>query len=282
MNYLQVLNAFYDRLETNPLSSSAIALWHSLVHTNYKAGWIDEFAVAASVLCVKSGLKDSMFKKARNELAQKGYITFQSRKGNQSAVYRLNHLWSHSDRNGVHNGSHNGVRNGSHNGVPLFFYDNLLLPQHDNAREEIDPFTAYQQEIGPLTEIIKDNMLDWLEGGYFDEPELIVLEAIRESAIHEKRSWAYIDRVLRRCLQENVKTVDQMRQKKAEFEKAKMAKVTPIRGGDAGAGNQRRRAQTDVPKPITKGEAGRLNKPDNYNERMLQVHGQGWLPDDVI
>lgn len=282
MNYIQALNAFYDRLETNPLSSSAIALWHALVHTNYKAGWIDEFAVAASVLCVKSGLKDSMFKKARNELAQKGYTTFQSRKGNQSAVYCISHLWSQYDCNGVRNGVYNGVRNGIHNGDPLFFSNNLLLPLQDNAREELDPFTAYTQEIGPLTEIIKDFMLDWLDGGYFDEPKSIVLEAIRESAIHEKRSWAYIDKVLRRCLQENVKTVEQMRQKKIEFEQSKMAKVTPIRGGEAGAANQRRRSQADVPKPITKGEAGRLNKPDNYNERMRQVHGQGWLPDDVI
>jgi hypothetical protein len=88
--------------------------------------------------------------------------------------------------------------------------------------------------------------------------------------------------VLRRCLQENIRTVEQMRQKKAEHEQAKMAKITPLRGGDAGAVNQRRRAHSDVQKPITKGEAGRLNKPDNYNERMRQVHGQGWLPDDVI
>lgn len=89
MNYIKEINAFYDKLETNPLSTSSIALWHALLHINNKAGWIDEFAVSSSVLCVKSGLAERTISKARNELKQKGYIEFRSRGGNRSALYNM-------------------------------------------------------------------------------------------------------------------------------------------------------------------------------------------------
>ncbi|ELK39068.1 DnaD domain protein [Brevibacillus agri] len=285
MNYIRELNAFYDRLETSPLSTSAIALWHALMHINNKAGWIDTFAVAVSVLSIKTGLSERTITNARHELKQKGFIDFQSRKGNKSAMYKMISLSAINADSFSFNLSDSSSDSVSGNASALFKQNNTkpinLLPA-THARSNDDPFLIYQQEIGKFTETIKDNMIDWLDGGYFEEPKSILVEAIKEAAIHEKRSWAYIDRVLRRCLQENVKTLEEMRQKKADHEQAKLAKVTPIRGGDAGAVNQRRRAHTDVPKPITKGEAGRLNKPDNYNERMLQVHGQGWLPDDVI
>lgn len=89
MNYIKELNAFYDWLETNSLSTSAIALWHALMHINNKAGWAEEFGVAASVLCVKTGLADRTIRNARNELKQKGRIDWSSRKGNQSAMYKI-------------------------------------------------------------------------------------------------------------------------------------------------------------------------------------------------
>ena len=89
MNYIREINAFYDWLETNRLSLSAIALWHALMHINNKAAWTDEFAVAISVLCVKTGLSPRGVTEARNELKNKGRITWQSRKGNQSAIYRI-------------------------------------------------------------------------------------------------------------------------------------------------------------------------------------------------
>ncbi len=53
MNYIIQLNAFYDRLEINPLNSSEIALWNALMSINNKTAWSDKFTVAASVLCNK-------------------------------------------------------------------------------------------------------------------------------------------------------------------------------------------------------------------------------------
>lgn len=89
MNYIKLINAFYDRLETSSLSTSAIALWHALVHVNNKAGWPEEFTVAVSVLCVKTGLSERTISNARNDLKVAGYIDFRSRRGNKAAIYRV-------------------------------------------------------------------------------------------------------------------------------------------------------------------------------------------------
>ncbi|MED4936277.1 DnaD domain protein [Heyndrickxia coagulans] len=89
MNYIKELNAFYDWLEINELSPSAINLWYALMHINNKAGWAETFTVAESVLCVKTGLTDRTLRKVRNELKQKGRIDFLSRKGGKAPIYKV-------------------------------------------------------------------------------------------------------------------------------------------------------------------------------------------------
>lgn len=101
MNYLAELIAFYDRLELNPLSSPEIALWHALMSIANKTGWQQEFTVAVSILMLKSGLNAQAIKRARNRLEQDGFITWRSRKGNQSAIYHINSLVVQKDNKNV-------------------------------------------------------------------------------------------------------------------------------------------------------------------------------------
>ncbi|WP_246202687.1 hypothetical protein [Virgibacillus doumboii] len=89
MNYLKELNAFYQQIIFNPLSGSAVALWNTLMHFNNLCGWQETFSVAASVIELQSGIKGTSFKRARDELQEKGYIHVTSRSGNQAAVYRM-------------------------------------------------------------------------------------------------------------------------------------------------------------------------------------------------
>src|SRR5699024_156451 len=58
------------------------------MHVNNRAHWVDEFSVAASVLCGKSGLASSTFKRARTELKEKGYIKVTSR-GTRAPIYQV-------------------------------------------------------------------------------------------------------------------------------------------------------------------------------------------------
>jgi hypothetical protein len=89
MNYILEINAFYDWLETNQISDSSIVLWHALMHINNKTGWKKEFAVAISSIQNKTGLSKSSILRARNTLQQAGRINFNSRLGQQCAIYSL-------------------------------------------------------------------------------------------------------------------------------------------------------------------------------------------------
>ena len=100
MNYIIEILAFYDWLEWNPLPSSAICLWHSLMHMANKTGWQKEFTVPMGVLESKTGLKRTTVCEARNLVKQLGRIDWRSRNGNQCAVYALCPF-------GEHNTEHN-------------------------------------------------------------------------------------------------------------------------------------------------------------------------------
>ncbi|MFC7371957.1 DnaD domain protein [Fictibacillus iocasae] len=89
MNYIKEMNAFYDWLETNELSPSAINVWYALLHINNKAGWAQSFAVAESVLHVKTGLSDRTIRKARAELKDKNRIHCESRSGGRAPLYTM-------------------------------------------------------------------------------------------------------------------------------------------------------------------------------------------------
>lgn len=89
MNYLKEINAFYDRLEQSPLSASAIALWHALMHVNNKTRWKNVFTAVGAVLRFKAGLTESSFKRARTELKENGYINYQSQTGGRPAIYQM-------------------------------------------------------------------------------------------------------------------------------------------------------------------------------------------------
>lgn len=103
MNYIAEINAFYDWLETNSISNSAIALWHALMHINNKAGWVPEFAVAISVLESKTGLKKDAIIRARLRLQQLNRIDFRNRSGQLSAVYRIIPFLNYNDENNTGN-----------------------------------------------------------------------------------------------------------------------------------------------------------------------------------
>ena len=82
------IREFYDTLETNPLTSSQIALWFALLHTNNKARWAEWFSVASSVLTSRTGLDRKGINRARNTLKQKGYIDFKTN-GNNATSYTV-------------------------------------------------------------------------------------------------------------------------------------------------------------------------------------------------
>lgn len=101
MNYIKEINAFYDTIEQEPLSASAVALWHTLIHINNKARWAESFIASATNLQYKGGLGNSSFQRGRTQLTERGYITWESRGKNKAARYHLVPLTKEDDNTHV-------------------------------------------------------------------------------------------------------------------------------------------------------------------------------------
>jgi len=244
MNYIKELNAFYDWLETNSLSTSAIALWHALMHVNNKAGWIEEFGVATSVLCTKTGLSDRTVRNARNELKQKGRIEWKSRRGNQSAVYKIiplsksmsaiisgntsDNLSGNSDKNSLSetyadnisgNTSGNTSDNLSGNASALYKLNETKLNEDDDVINDNDPFVYYSKNIGPMLPYIADLIKQYQN----DLPDELITEAFKIAVRNNARSMRYAEKIMLSWLDKGIRTMDDYRRYEAEWENKKAA-----------------------------------------------------------
>ncbi len=235
MNYIKLLNSFYDRLETNLLSTSAIALWHALVHVNNKAGWPEEFTVAVSVLCVKTGLSERTINNARNDLKINGYIDFRSRKGNKSAVYIVRDLSAMVAGNVSYrepvsaivadslsgNASDNLSDSSSDNASALFKLNETKQNETKQLQQKRsmadilrDPEFAkvtqfYGENIGMINKAISDELDAMCT---FLNAELVLL-ALKESVLaNANNKIKYTHSILKNWKSQNFKTVDDVEQ----------------------------------------------------------------------
>lgn len=88
MNYITIINAFWDLATTNPLSTGQVSLYFALLHVCNRSNWTEWFQAPNQVLSVLTGLSRSGILKARNELKQKGLIDFKER-GTRATLYKL-------------------------------------------------------------------------------------------------------------------------------------------------------------------------------------------------
>lgn len=94
------IKAFYEQIEVKQLNSSAIVLWHALLHIANKTGWQDEFSVATSVLEIKTGLNKQAIIRARKVLKDNGFIDFKKR-GTLATKYSLKSLVKFGNSNSI-------------------------------------------------------------------------------------------------------------------------------------------------------------------------------------
>lgn len=93
MNYFLQINSFYESLETKPLKPPAIALWHALMNIANKSGWPAALTVSIKALSMKTGMNEKAVERARNTLAQTGYVHWKPRGGSASAAYIITNLY---------------------------------------------------------------------------------------------------------------------------------------------------------------------------------------------
>ncbi|SFD87433.1 DnaD and phage-associated domain-containing protein [Lentibacillus persicus] len=269
MNYIKEINAFYDSVDRNQLSGSAVALWHALIHINNKARWIDTFTVAAPVLRLKSGLPSSSFKRARKELQDKGYIRCTSRGNGLAPEYRMVKLDSgigverveqdgprlpdqddghaadlpdsHDAGRGVdHPQSHLTDQDADHVTAPLVKQKkNNTKPKNSdhtaNQKAHDDVFVFYQNNFGRVSPYVTDALLNWVR----DVGEALVLDAMKRAIERGKTNWGYVKAILQDWAAKGITTVEAAKAEEEAFRQSRQQRrgwQRPSGEGASGSG----------------------------------------------
>ena len=88
LKYIDIINAFWNSVTMNPLSTGQVSLYFALLHICNRSNWTEWFQAPNQVLSVLTGMSRSGILKARNELKQRGFIDFRE-KGTKATVYTL-------------------------------------------------------------------------------------------------------------------------------------------------------------------------------------------------
>lgn len=215
INYIRQVQAFNDRLLSNPLSSGQIALWHALMHINNKCTWIEWFTAANLSLEALCGLSRQGIAKSRNVLKQEGLIDFKSN-GTKATSYTIKIIY----REGTTSDSLQvGLQDSVQNSSTLVKQNKTKQNEKKQSAAVYDGrlakvFTLYQKAFGPLRPLIAEDLEDWCKDL---SPELVAL-AIEKTAKNNGKSFNYAEKILKDWEQSGVKTIDDVRKIDENFE----------------------------------------------------------------
>ncbi|WP_134705144.1 replication protein [Ammoniphilus sp. YIM 78166] len=70
--------------------------------------------------------------------------------------------------------------------------------KYKEEEENHNPFVFYETNgFGTLSPYIADEINYWFDGNFFDEPEIIIIRAMKEALLRNSRRWKYVDSILR-------------------------------------------------------------------------------------
>ncbi|MBZ0291881.1 MAG: DnaD domain protein [Anaerolineae bacterium] len=173
---------------------------------------------ANKTLATETGMSVSKLKKARESLMAKGYITVTENRDpetgiiNQPPIVKVVDIWAVNRKRFAQGGGSVVTGGGREKTTPLGFlrpgvgvrkHQRITLKEKPTQEkpEEEDSSAAvakvsqvYEQNIGTLTPMIADSIKDWCQ----DMPSDWIVEAVQIAVEQNKRSWAYITKILGR------------------------------------------------------------------------------------
>ena len=93
MNYIKQLNAFYEFIKVNSVSSNAQCLYNYLLSINNELSWIESFTKSNIVICDSTQMSRQALDRARNELKTKGLIEYEKGTSNRAGTYKIKVLY---------------------------------------------------------------------------------------------------------------------------------------------------------------------------------------------
>ena len=221
MNYIKQVNLFYKLLPNNPLSSNAQCLYFYLLNKNNELGWIKEFTIANSIICGFTSLNISAFQRARNSLIQKGYIKYKKGHSNNAGYYTIVEFEQQSEQQ---NEQQNEQRNEQQSDNRVNSTTNTLNKQNKTKQKENNLDAAvdfYNQNINLITPFEYQKLQD-----YSDIEENLIVLAMEKAVIANKRSFNYIDGILKAWKSKGIKTLAQARDEEDKFRQSKTRNIS--------------------------------------------------------
>lgn len=86
-----------------------------------------------------------------------------------------------------------------------------------NDKEEVvvaadNPFRFFEENgFGTLSPFLVDEINHWIDGDYFDEPEKIIIEALKESLRANVRRWIYANKILMEWSNQKLRTLNDVK-----------------------------------------------------------------------
>lgn len=231
MNYIREINAFMDWLETNPLEATTQTLWFHIMAIANKSGWPEWFTIANLTLMARANISENTLIKHRNILIQKGRIQYKNQGKQKAGKYKLisftsNNEVKHSVKDSVT--SNNEVKHEVNHEVnhevkcevkPSALYKLNETKLNETIEEDRgapsaasaavlydDRFRsiveAYEANIRPITPLEAERLSKWLD----DMDADVIIAAIEEAIVYNKRSMKYIEGILRNWHSNNIRT----------------------------------------------------------------------------
>lgn len=111
MNYLELLNAFYERVQCSQVSNNGQLLYHTLLMINNKSSWSDWFSRTNVSISSMMHISEKAFINARSELKQLGLIDFvPSKKRGECTKYRILYPTKYSTKEGTNASTKGGTK----------------------------------------------------------------------------------------------------------------------------------------------------------------------------
>lgn len=102
--------------------------------------------------------------------------------------------------------------------------------EEEKAAPLINPYAVFENEIGRVSPIISEDIGQWIDGGYFDEPNEMIVEAIAVAVKKGARNWTYVSRILIGWADKKIRTLSQAKAAVLEYESKQRSQHASQRG----------------------------------------------------
>lgn len=226
MNYIKEINAFRNYLKTNSLEAITQALWYVIIDYHNSCNWERWIAIDNQRLMAELSISEKTLIRHRNKLIQAGLLEYKSQQRKKSSGrYKLLSFElgevnrkdktagkNTADRKAVE-GAEKGAVKGA-DGSDIYKLNKTKLNEtieedrgtpsaaalYDDSFKSI--ITTYEKNIRPITPLEAERLSKWLD----DMDADVIIAAIEEAIVYNKRSMKYIEGILRNWHSNNIRT----------------------------------------------------------------------------